>query len=342
MEYQRFLRDEDYKRSISDQHFNQCFDTKNKPYKVSQCEMDAEIKMIEYLSQMYDIEGELAKGKSISNYDKRILYSEGSFFWDGGKICRAIRDILGAVRPERYPHWSEVELADDSEVPVYSQFSDYSVGEFVKRKGICYQCLEDNGYSYDNIRVPSLSMEKYWEYVPSHQWVFGENHPLNTIVEYYGSFYMLSSLDGYDSGISPDKLTSCFTPIQAHTDNIVFNIGDYSSFEGNAFKCLRNVNADTPELRKNIVYSDPRNHNLVKHLVEISLYYAFKEFSPNNISSVRITSYEEAEKWLKDAAKLRIDPRLDRKKDSNNKDAVPFATGNFVNSSQYKDNNWSI
>lgn len=340
MDYQRYLRNADYQRSISQQHFNQCFDQK-KPFKINQCEMDAEVKVIEFLSQMYEIEDELIKGKSIPNYDKRIAFLEGSYFWNEDIPFRAIRDILGVVRPYSEPYWVEIDMYDLSEVPTYNQFSNYDIGDIVKRKNIPYKCLIGNGYDFDNVRIPYPVDTKHWSGELYFDFVSGENHSVGSYVKYLDDFYHLTTEEGYLSTVTPDKLP-CFTKVPAYSDDIPVNIGDYVGFQGELFKCLANVNADTPALKVNIVQHDPRNHSLVKHMVEISLYYSFSEFAANNLPQARVNAYEMAESWLKDASRLRIDPQLERKKSKKGTDETLHAMSQFVNSSQYKDNTWAI
>ncbi|MGL5014011.1 MAG: hypothetical protein ACRC6V_06930 [Bacteroidales bacterium] len=304
--------------------------------------MDAEVKVIEYLSQMYDIEEELVKGKSIPVYDRRIAYLEGSFMLVDGESYRAIKDISGLVKPHSEPYW--VELADEpleGTYTLYNQYANYNVGDIVVRKDMYYECSISHGYDFDNIRIPTLKTDPLWKLADYYDFIQYEDRMVGDYVKYQDGFYRLETLVGYDSGIVPSRL-ACFEPIAEYDENVAVKIGDKIGFENELYECLGKVNPDTPELKVNIAKHDPRNYSLIKHMVEISLYYGFMEFAANNIPQARINAYEAAENWLKDASKLRIDPKIERRKTPSGSKETLHAMSSFVNESQYKDNVWGI
>jgi hypothetical protein len=48
------------------------------------------------------------------------------------------------------------------------------------------------------------------------------------------------------------------------------------------------INADIPEIRKNLSLHDPLNYNLEKYLVRLAIYELANLIAPNNVSVVRI------------------------------------------------------
>jgi hypothetical protein len=89
------------------------------------------------------------------------------------------------------------------------------------------------------------------------------------------------------------------------------------------------VNSDEVEEGYNIRMKDPRNSNLKKHMLRMSVYELHKLISPNNVSQVRITDYEATLQWLKDASKLRINPQIPRKLDEDNKPIADWQVATF-------------
>jgi len=56
------------------------------------------------------------------------------------------------------------------------------------------------------------------------------------------------------------------------------------------------VNADFPGIGNNLSLSDPRNHNLKKHMVRIVIYELTKLIAPDNVGVVRMRNYEDSMK----------------------------------------------
>ncbi len=69
--YRRFLRDEDYFGIITAESLSQLTHSNTNHY--IQAEEAAEMSIVEYLSENYEVEKELAKGKLIAPYTRRII-----------------------------------------------------------------------------------------------------------------------------------------------------------------------------------------------------------------------------------------------------------------------------
>lgn len=63
MAHLRFLTDNDYISLVTDEHWKQI--VRDKPERIIQAEQRAEMNMLEYLDQYYEIEKILAAGKNI-------------------------------------------------------------------------------------------------------------------------------------------------------------------------------------------------------------------------------------------------------------------------------------
>ena len=246
------------------------------------------------------------KRKYIADYDRRITYPVGVHIYFDGQIHEVIRSISGYRKPATVVYWEESTdiNIDASQVPTFSQFNTYYPGDKVNYNGVVYLCLSENGYKFDDIRIPMVGG---WIEAETSLWQ-PISYPLWAVVEYEGAFYTLMMLDGFDNNIDP--LTSdCWGAIadydSAYND---YELSDheYVVYEGRVFYPETDVNADAPVLGNNLSLHDPRNYNLKKHMVRLAVYELTKLIAPNNVSAVRMRDYEDSMKWLNDAAKLRL------------------------------------
>ena len=77
--YRRFLNDGDYLGIITQEALSQM--TRGYAERFVQAEESAEMSIVEYLSENYEVERELAKGKYIADYDRRITFPVPPFSW---------------------------------------------------------------------------------------------------------------------------------------------------------------------------------------------------------------------------------------------------------------------
>jgi len=144
--YRRFLNDNDYLSVISPEALSQI--TRGNAERLAQAEESAEMSVVEHLSENYEIERELYKGKYIAAYDRRISFPVGAYLYYEGQIHEVIRSISGYKAPASVAYWEE---SSDPNVfaestPGYSQFKTYRPGDMVAYNGLCYRCLAENGY----------------------------------------------------------------------------------------------------------------------------------------------------------------------------------------------------
>jgi hypothetical protein len=338
--YRRFLNNSDYLGIITQEALQQL--TRGNDERFIHAEQSAEMSIVEYLSENYEVEKELAKGKYIADYDRRITYPVGVHIYFDGQIHEVIRSISGYRKPATVTYWEESTdiNIDTSQVPLYSQFNTYYPSDKVNYNGVVYLCLSENGYKFDDIRIPMVGG---WIEAETPLWQ-PIDYPLWTVVVFEGAFYTLMTLDGFDNNIDP--LTSdCWGAIadydSAYND---YELSDheYVVYEGRVFYPETDVNADVPELGNNLSMHDPRNYNLKKHMVRLAVYELTKLIAPNNVSAVRMRDYEDSMKWLNDAAKLRLNPQIPRKVDETKKPVTDWQLATFQNDYDPYRNPWMV
>ena len=338
--YRRFLNNSDYLGIITQEALQQL--TRGNDERFIQAEQSAEMSIVEYLSENYEVEKELAKGKYIADYDRRITYPVGVHIYFDGQIHEVIRSISGYRKPATVVYWEESTdiNIDASQVPTYSQFNTYYPGDKVNYNGVVYLCLSENGYKFDDIRIPMVGG---WIEVETTLWQ-PIDYPLWAVVEFGGAFYTLMTLDGFDNNIDP--LTSdCWGAIADYDpayNDYELSDHEYVVYGGCVFYPETDVNADVPEFGNNLSLHDPRNYNLKKHMVRLAVYELTKLIAPNNVSAVRMRDYEDSMKWLNDAAKLRLNPQIPRKVDETKKPVTDWQMATFQNDYDPYRNPWMV
>ncbi len=325
--YRRFLNDNDYLSIITAEALSQI--TRGNTERMIQAEESAEMSIVEYLSENYEVEKELWKGKYIAEYDRRISFPVGVHFYHDGQICEVTRHISGYKAPAMVAYWEESSDPNIivENVALYSQFKTYYPGDLVAYNGVCYVCLAENGYDFGNIRLPLVSgwlevLPEQWQPVHNAQW---------DVVAFNGLFFTLTDIDGYDEIITPD--------VSPNWGEIADYDPEYNAYElspheyvvcgGRVWRPETDVNSDTPQSGINIVARDPRNYNLKKHMVRLAVYELTKLIAPNNVSTARVKDHEDSMKWLYDASKLRINPQIPRKVADDKKAVMDWQLATF-------------
>ena len=338
--YRRFLNNNDYLGIITPEALSQL--TRGNEDRFIQAEESAEMSVVEYLSENYEVEKELAKGKYIAEYDRRITYPVGVHIYFDGQIHEVIRSISGYREPATGQYWEEysgIDL-DACHVSCYSQFNTYYPGDKVSYNDVVYVCLKENGYKFDDIRIPMVNGWLEAEIAP---WKPME-YPLWSVVEYDNGFFTLMTLDNFDSNLDP-MTSDCWGAIADYDPEYnayELSENEYVVYGGRVFYPETDVNADIPQVGRNISPHDPRNYNLKKHMVRLALYELTKLIAPNNVSVVRMRDYEDSMKWLNDAAKLRLNPQIPRKLDATKKPVTDWQLATFQTDSDPYKNPWMV
>ena len=325
--YRRFLNDTDYLGIITTDALAQM--TRGNHDRFIQAEESSEMSIVEHLSENYEIERELNKGKYIAEYDRRITFPVGAHIYHEGVICEVIRSISGYKAPSVRSYWQEhvdVNL-DTATIGRYSQFETYYPADLVMYNDTVYICLVENGYKFGDIRIPTVEGWLEAEYT---SWQPVDYAPWDVVL-FDGAFYTLLTEEGFDNNATPLE-SDCWGAIADYDptyNGYEFSEHEYVVYAGRVFYPGTDVNADLPERGVNLVPHDPRNYSLKKHMVRLALYELTKLISPNNVSMVRMRDYEDSMKWLSDAARLRLNPQIPRKVAEDNKPVTDWQLATF-------------
>lgn len=337
--YRRFLNNNDYLSIITEQALNQLIRGNDMRYE--QAEQAAEASVLDYLSENYEIEKELNKGKYLFPYNRKITYPVGSHFYLDGKICEVLQAINGYKAPIQEPYWEECEEPMDIDsLRPYSQMLNYRPSDIVSFNHAAYTCIKPNGFDFGDIRIPSISVwEKAdvveWQEIPYSLWA---------VVRYNGQYFTLMNLKGYDEFVNPMD-SDCWGMIGEYDQNInTYELSDheYVVYKDEVYYPVMNPNADQPELEVNICYNDPRNYNLKRHMVQLALYELHKLVSPNNVSQMRVDDYEHSMQWLKDANRLKLNPQIPRKVNSRGEELTDWQMATFQTEYDPYKNPWHV
>lgn len=343
--YKRYLNNSDYAGLITAEALSQM--TRDKEECFINAEEAAEISLIEYLSDNYEIQKVLDEGKRILPYNRQITYPVGSHFLKKDKdgnffVYETTRTINGCKAPSVVEYWTELAFVDnEEEILPYSQISTYYHGDLVRFSNKYYLCVSPNGYDFNDIRIPGVTA---WDEVETSEWLPNMDYTLWAVKSFEGQFYTLLKLESLDTTVNPHESDN-WGLIADYDDT--FNQYEYSEtefvvYQGKVFVPNMNVNSD--ELQENYNYKkhDPRNPNVKKHMLRLAVYELTKMISPNNVSSARIADYQTSIEWLRDAARMKINPQIPRKVDEQNHPETDFAIATFARDYDPNHNPWQI
>lgn len=338
--YRRFLNNSDYLGIITQESLSQI--TRDEPDTFIQAEEAAEMSIVEYLSENYEIEKELNKGKYIAEYDRKVTYPVGAHIYYEGKIHEVIRSISGYKAPASVEYWEEYvnEKGEELELPKYSQLGTYYKGDIVVYNNVAYICLSENGWKFGDIRIPMVGG---WKLVEHTNWLPIE-YELWDVVKFEDAYYTLMTLDGFDNSKNPFESENwgAIADYDPQYNEYELSPHEYVVYDGKVYYPEIDVNSDIPVIGENLALHDPRNYNLKKHMIRLAVYELTKLIAPNNVSVVRMRDYEDSMKWLNDASKLRINPQIPRKIAEDKKPVTDWQMATFQTSYDPYKNPWQI
>ncbi len=341
--YKRFLNNNDYLGIITEEALKQLI--RNNEERLSQAEEAAEASIVEYLTDNYEVEKELAIGKMLVEYTPSITYPVGAHFYYNGKIYEALRSITGIKAPTDIVYWKELTDYDKAKIEKaipYLQLRNWQPGDIVTYANTYYECLEPNGYDFNDIRIPGVNG---WEEVESvSEWVANyDGYEAWDVVSYENNFYTLLTTENLDLIVNPYNSDNWGMIGEYDSDyEYEFKPTEYVVYNGKVYYPVMKTTADTLKESYNIHLHDPRNANIKKHLVRLALYELHKLISPNNISSARITDYETSITWLRDANRCKINPQIPRKLDEEHKPVAEYAIATYMRDYDPNKNPWQI
>lgn len=344
MAYQRFLTNKDYRAVLTSEQFAMLVgDDENR---LSQAEQSAEMNFLEYLDQHYEIEKLFCIGKSIKDYNPGVTYPAQTWFKKDGVLYKTLKPINGCKKPSATIYWEQLtelfNIPDADRKPKYSQLHTYGLGDIVRFGTEWWVCKTPNGYELDDIHLPGVVT---WKQVSFIVWQPNMEWPLNQVCYYNGLFYLKTSIEETDT-------EEVLTPTEDDTWSLIGNysaqynytIGehDYVVADDCVFEPVVNPNADEVAEGINIVRDDPRNINVITHMVRIATYYLHQMISPTNISESRRWAYEDSITWLSNAARFKINPKIPRRKNEEYGEAVDFALETYQREFNPNENMWLI
>lgn len=336
--YRRFLNNGDYLSIITKDALLQLI--RNDESRISQAEESAEISIIEHLSENYEIEQELNKGKYIAGYERKISYPVGVHIYYEDKIYEVIRSISGFKQPCDTIYWQEhIDISINPEsIKPYSQLAAYYANDIVLHNDVMYICRIENGYKFDNIRIPDVNG---WIEKEVSEWL-PVDYSLWDVVQFEDSFYTLVSLEDFDNNQNPEESDNwgAIADYSSDCNDYELSEHEYVVYNKKVFFPEIDVNADIPAVGINLSLHDPRNYNLKKHLVRLSLYELTKLIASNNVSVVRLRDYEDSMKWLQDASRLKLNPQIPRKLAEDKKPVTDWQLATFQNAYDPYKNPW--
>lgn len=318
MAYRRFLVDTDYLPVLTQEHMKQL--VREIHDRIPMAEQTAEMNMLEYLDQYYEIEAELRRGKSIGEYSPLITYPAGVYLKYDEKVYKTLVRINGRKLPTNKTYWeklTEYGTIDIDSIGKYSQLKSYVVGDLVTYSSEIWRCTNPNGLDFNTIQLPGV---RAWEKVECEAWAEFVDYQKNDIASYDGNFYMLIEDEpshGENGEAMPPSEDNNWGMIAEYSESYDYGFGydsnDYVVHENEVYRAVIDPNAVKPELGVNIVADDPRNMNVITHMVRLSVYYLHQLISPTNISETRRAAYEDSMLWLQMASKFKINPQIPRK-----------------------------
>ena len=148
MAYLRFLTDKDYISLVTDEHWKQII--RDVPERIVQAEQRAEMNMLEYLDQYYEIEQLLNIGKNIREHNVAVSYPSQVYIKKDGEIYRTLTSLNGYKKPTKKVYWKKLlDFVDPrlmENAKKYSQLRMYAKGEVVIFGTEYWICLIPHGY----------------------------------------------------------------------------------------------------------------------------------------------------------------------------------------------------
>lgn len=287
-------------------------------------EKDAVFLVISHLTNNYEIEEEIALGRSIEPYNPQKEYKAGSYLYEGGNFLMAARTLAPSVRPDAATFWRLLQVSPFNEAETYEPGKEYyrSQGEDIYR-------LVDAAGEINNL--DSLA----WEKVEVTAYSGEENYLAGDVVECDTGYYVCERNNGAlsDSRVHP-SYTKGFVEISAQElpDGVEPEVYDrsriYRRADGfNGYVRLGEsiyhlpeeneplVNPDTRQLipEKYEQTGDPRNSNIVRAVGALTTYFLYQALVPDNIPATTIREEEKVLNFLCDAARMKVNPLLKRK-----------------------------
>lgn len=355
MAYLRFLTNKDYCSIATEEHMKQLI--RDEEIRIPQAEQRAEMQILEYLDQYYEIEKILAVGKNIREYNVCVSYPGQVWIKKDEEIYKTLTCINGLKKPTKKIYWKQVVDFIDPRLiehaKKYSQLRTYSKGEVVMFGTEYWQCLIPHGFESGEIHLPGA---RTWKEVEVTSWEPNLEWEENQVCSFNEQFYQfLGKNKSEEDEVKGVPEESVLTPeeddrwglIGEYSDELEYDYSegayDYVVAENTVFYPVMNPNPDKLIDGVNITRDDPRNANIVAHMSRIALYHLHSIISSTNVPETRRWQYEDSMTWLYNASKFKINPQLPRKREKDScLPKVDWACETFQRDYDPNDNAWLI
>lgn len=206
MAYHRFLTNKDYCCIATEEHMKQLI--RDVPERFPQAEHRAEMQLLEYLDQYYEIEKILAVGKNIREYSPYVSYPGQAWIKKDEEILKTLMHINGYKKPTKIEYWRQVvdfidpRLIDHAHK--YSQLRTYPKGEIVRFGTEYWQCMVPHGYESGEIHMPGV---KAWREAEITPWEPNMEWEKNQVCSFNDQFYQYL---GNDESEEPEETPEPF------------------------------------------------------------------------------------------------------------------------------------
>ena len=186
--YNRFLTNNDYCCIATAEHMKQII--RDVPERIPQAEQRAEMQILEYLDQYYEIEKVLAVGKNIKEYSVKVSYPGQVWIRKDEKIYRTLTCINGQKKPTKVIYWKHVDGFIDPRLidhaPKYAQHKTFPKGEVVKFGTEYWQCVTPHGFDSGEIHIPGV---KVWQEAEITPWEPNMDWEVDQVCSFNDQFY---------------------------------------------------------------------------------------------------------------------------------------------------------
>ncbi|WP_348674141.1 hypothetical protein [Duncaniella dubosii] len=178
------------------------------PERFPQAEHRAEMQLLEYLDQYYEIEKILAVGKNIREYSPYVSYPGQAWIKKDEEIFKTLMHINGYKKPTKIEYWRQVvdfidpRLIDHAHK--YSQLRTYPKGEIVRFGTEYWQCMVPHGYESGEIHMPGV---KAWREAEITPWEPNMEWEKNQVCSFNDQFYQYL---GNDESEEPEETPEPF------------------------------------------------------------------------------------------------------------------------------------
>lgn len=211
MLYNRFLTNKDYCCIATAEHMKQII--REVPERIPQAEQRAEMQILEYLDQYYEIEKILAVGKNIKEYSVKVSYPGEVWIRKDEEIFKTLTCINGQKKPTKIVYWKHVDgfidprLIDHAQK--YAQHKTFPKGEVVKFGTEYWQCVVPHGFDSGEIHIPGV---KVWQEAEITPWEPNMDWEVDQVCSFNEHFYQYLGEQESEDDFSGESETETENP----------------------------------------------------------------------------------------------------------------------------------